>query len=190
VTNKCSQCGLCCRLFFVNLNEKEYRSGKYKTQFEEFGLIDNFRKAAARGANILQTKEDGSCIYLEGNNCSIHKIRPQACREFFCTSKLKKFKNMIKQIGKKRVDYPMSYFVYILRTSSNTLYIGQTNNLEKRLKEHKSKSSKSAKYIRYFSGFKLAYSEKYPTRKKAMQREARLKKWPKAKKEALIASPQ
>ena len=42
----------------------------------------------------------------------------------------------------------MTYFVYILRTSSNTLYIGQTNNLEKRLKEHKKKSSKSAKYIK------------------------------------------
>ena len=38
----------------------------------------------------------------------------------------------------------MSYYVYILRTSSNTLYIGQTNNLAKRLKEHQGKSSKSA----------------------------------------------
>ncbi|MBU4098355.1 GIY-YIG nuclease family protein, partial [Patescibacteria group bacterium] len=45
----------------------------------------------------------------------------------------------------------MSYFVYILRTSSNTLYIGQTNNLEKRLKEHKERSSRSAKYMKYFS---------------------------------------
>jgi len=80
----------------------------------------------------------------------------------------------------------MSYFVYILRTSSNTLYIGQTNNLEKRLKEHQNKSSKSAKYVRYFDSVKLVYSEKYTTRKEAMQREAQLKKWPKTKKEALI----
>ena len=80
----------------------------------------------------------------------------------------------------------MSYFVYILRTSSNTLYIGQTNNLKKRLKEHQDKSSKSAKYVRYFDFVKLVYSEKYLTRKEAMQREAELKKWPKAKKEALI----
>ena len=81
----------------------------------------------------------------------------------------------------------MTYFVYILRTSSNTLYIGQTNNLEKRLKEHMEKSSKSAKYIRYFSSFELVYREKYPTRSKAMQREAQLKKLSKVKKEALIA---
>jgi len=82
----------------------------------------------------------------------------------------------------------MSYFVYILRTSSNTLYTGQTNDIEKRIKEHASKSSKSAKYIRYFSSFKLVYKEKFSTRTGAMKREAQLKKWPRAKKEALVDS--
>lgn len=80
----------------------------------------------------------------------------------------------------------MPYFVYILRTSSDTLYIGQTNNLAKRLEEHRSKSSKSAKYIRYFNSFKLVYSEKYKIRKEAMQREIQLKKWSKTRKETLI----
>jgi len=80
----------------------------------------------------------------------------------------------------------MNYFVYILRTSSNTLYIGQTNNLEKRMKEHKSKSSKSAKYIRNFSSFELVYTETFPSRKEAMQREWKMKQLPKAKKEELI----
>lgn len=80
----------------------------------------------------------------------------------------------------------MKYFVYILRTSSNTLYIGQTNNLEKRLKEHKSKSSKSAKYTRYFKSFELAYSEYSKTRSESMKREWQLKQWSRTKKEALI----
>jgi len=79
------------------------------------------------------------------------------------------------------------FYVYILRTSANTLYIGQTNNLERRLEEHKNNKSKSAKYIRYFSSFTLIYLEKYSTRTKAMQREAQLKNWSKAKKEAIIA---
>jgi len=78
------------------------------------------------------------------------------------------------------------FYVYILRTSSNTLYIGQTNNLQKRLEEHKSKKTKSAKYIRYFSSFDLIFKEMYSTRKEAMNREIQLKKWTKAKKEALI----
>jgi len=78
------------------------------------------------------------------------------------------------------------YFVYILRTSSNTLYIGQTNNLKRRLQEHRSKNSKSAKYTRYFKSLKLVYSEKFKTRNEAMRREAQLKKLTKAKKEELI----
>lgn len=78
------------------------------------------------------------------------------------------------------------FYVYILRTSSNTLYIGQTNNLEKRIKEHQNKNSKSAKYVRYFKSFALAYEEKYSSRTEAMKREWQLKKWTKAKKEALV----
>lgn len=82
----------------------------------------------------------------------------------------------------------MPYFVYVLRTSSNTLYIGQTNNLKKRLQEHKAKTSKSAKYLRLFSSFDLVYKEEYPTRIEAMRREIQLKGWPKAKKESLVRS--
>jgi Fe-S-cluster containining protein len=96
--NDCSQCGLCCCLFLINLTEEEYLSGKYKTQLEEFGVIDSFKKVTACGANILKQKEDGSCIYLKDNRCSIHKTRPQACREFFCNSKQKRFQGMIKEI--------------------------------------------------------------------------------------------
>jgi putative endonuclease len=80
----------------------------------------------------------------------------------------------------------MSFHVYILCTSSNTFYIGQTNNLKKRIKEHEAKTSKSAKYVKSFKSFRLIYSEIYNSRREAMQREYQLKKWTRAKKEALI----
>ena len=80
----------------------------------------------------------------------------------------------------------MSFIVYILRTSSNTLYIGQTNNLQKRLKEHEWKKSKGAKYMKYFDSFELVYQEEYATLIEAMRREKQLKNWTKAKKEVLI----
>ncbi len=80
----------------------------------------------------------------------------------------------------------MVYTVYILRTSSNTLYIGQTNNLVRRLKEHSEGKSRSAKYLNAFSSFKLVYIEKYSTRKAAMSREYELKQLTKSKKEELV----
>jgi len=80
----------------------------------------------------------------------------------------------------------MPYFVYILRTSSNTLYTGQTNNLELRLKQHQSKTSKAAKYTRMFNWVDLVYREAYTTRKEAMRRELQIKRFSRQKKEALI----
>ncbi len=80
----------------------------------------------------------------------------------------------------------MTYFFYILRCSDNTLYCGQTNNLQKRITEHNSNGTKSAKYLRARKPVKLVYFEKYLTLQETMKREWQVKKWTKVKKEALI----
>lgn len=79
------------------------------------------------------------------------------------------------------------YFVYILRSSTNELYIGQTNDLDSRENQQLTKSSKAAKFVKEGTDFKLVYQEEYPTRLNAMRREKQLKGWTRAKKEALIA---
>lgn len=78
------------------------------------------------------------------------------------------------------------YYFYIVRCSDNTLYCGQTNNLQRRINEHNFDENKSAKYLRAKKPVKLVYSEEYSTLKEAMQREWQVKKWTKAKKEVLI----
>lgn len=78
----------------------------------------------------------------------------------------------------------MSFTVYILRTSGNTLYIGQTSDLEKRIKLHKAK--KGSKYLKMFESFSLAYQEEFPTRSEALKREIELKKLTKKEKENLL----
>lgn len=81
----------------------------------------------------------------------------------------------------------MSLFsVYILRSSDNQLYIGQTNNLQNRENQQINKTKKAAKFIKDGKEFRLVYSEKYKTRLEAMQREKQLKGWTRTKKEALI----
>ena len=91
----CFQCGVCCRLFQINLNEKEYMSGLYRTQLEKFKFKGNFVQAEKNGITILKQKRGGACYYLKANKCTIHKIRPQVCRPFFCSSKEERFKTMI-----------------------------------------------------------------------------------------------
>lgn len=81
----------------------------------------------------------------------------------------------------------MVFTVYILRSTSNLLYIGQTNNLENREKQQLKKTRKAAKFIQDGDDFQLVYKEEHATRLDAMRREKQLKGWTRAKKEALIA---
>lgn len=78
------------------------------------------------------------------------------------------------------------YFIYILRCSDNSLYCGQTKDLERRIEEHNNIDSKS-KYTRTRKPVKLVYFEKYKTVNEALKREYEIKKMDKAKKEILIS---
>ena len=77
----------------------------------------------------------------------------------------------------------MSYFIYILLCNQKTYYIGITDNLDRRLTEHKSKKSF---YTKQFSDVKLVYSEKVKNKILAEKRESQIKGWNVAKKKALI----
>lgn len=101
MVSKCRACGLCCKLFYINLAKTEYKSGKYRTELEEFGKMKNFKEAEKCGANLLAKKVDGECIYLENNLCGIHNERPVVCREFFCTTKEMKFQGMVEIIKRE-----------------------------------------------------------------------------------------
>jgi Fe-S-cluster containining protein len=104
--NKCQRCGTCCRLFFINLSEEEYQSGQYETYFKKIGNIENYSEAKKCGANILAKNKDGSCIYLKNKKCSIYSYWPRVCRNFFCSSKNKKWDKMIMMVKEaKRKNY-------------------------------------------------------------------------------------
>lgn len=97
---KCLRCGVCCQLFLVNLTEEEYRSRRYKTAFDEF--VGDFALAESSGANTLEQREDGSCVYLMDDVCTIHGDRPASCRAFFCTGQEAAFSAMRDEIGEFR----------------------------------------------------------------------------------------
>jgi putative endonuclease len=78
------------------------------------------------------------------------------------------------------------FYFYILRCSDNSLYCGQTNNLQRRMHEHNFDKGKSARYVRARKPVTLAYVEEFSTQQAAMKREVQIKKWTRAKKEALI----
>ncbi len=68
------------------------------------------------------------------------------------------------------------------------MYVGQTNNMEKRLREHRSKKKRAAKYTKSFDSITLVYQEQFPSRGEALKREYRLKQLTHAQKETVIGS--
>lgn len=68
------------------------------------------------------------------------------------------------------------YYVYILASKRNgTLYIGVTNNLTKRMNEHKSGQTKG--FVSRYKTYMLVYVEEYQDVKQAIEREKQMKKW-------------
>lgn len=78
-----------------------------------------------------------------------------------------------------------TYWVYILTNRSGTLYIGVTNDLERRVAEHKEGVHPDGFTARYAMD-RLVYLEAYPSIRDALAREKQLKGWRRAKKVALI----
>jgi len=79
----------------------------------------------------------------------------------------------------------MTYFTYILQCADQTLYIGSTNSLEKRVYAH-NYLKKGAHYTKIRRPIELLYSEQFDTLRAAKQREAQLKKLTKQQKLELI----
>jgi len=77
------------------------------------------------------------------------------------------------------------FFVYILASGKHgTIYIGVTNDLIRRIGEHKLKVAKS--FTKKYEVTRLVYFEIFDQIEHAIQREKRLKKWPRAWKISLI----
>lgn len=78
------------------------------------------------------------------------------------------------------------FYVYIMTNNSKTLYTGFTNNLIRRVYEHKNKSIQC--FTSRYNINKLVYYEIFENAENAIIREKQIKGWTKLKKIELIES--
>ena len=76
------------------------------------------------------------------------------------------------------------YYIYILSNVSKMLYIGVTNDLERRVYEHKKKTKEG--YTKKYNLHQLIYYEETDDIGRAIEREKELKGWRRQKKVELI----
>ena len=81
----------------------------------------------------------------------------------------------------------MMHVTYILECADKTLYVGCTNDLEKRLKQHNTAKA-GAHYTKIRRPVVLRFSQRFRTLAKARAREAEIKRWTRKQKLDFISA--
>ena len=77
------------------------------------------------------------------------------------------------------------WYVYILRWADDSFYVGMAQDLDARLKAHN--DGRGAAYTFKRRPVRLVYWEEIESESKGVERERQLKRWSRAKKEALLS---
>lgn len=89
-----------------------------------------------------------------------------------------------KSKGAELVEAQSSIILYILRGPRSHLYIGVTNDINRRILRHM--NGDGAEFTKRNQVFELVYSENFSTLLEARRRESQIKGWRREKKENLI----
>ncbi len=77
-----------------------------------------------------------------------------------------------------------TYYVYIMTNQSRTVYVGLTNNVQRRVREHKTGQIEG--FSRHYNIDTLVYVESFGDVSSAIAREKQIKRWRREKKLRLI----
>jgi len=79
----------------------------------------------------------------------------------------------------------MPWFVYILRCSDNSYYVGHTEDIQARVQRHQ--DGTGAVWTAARRPVSLVFEEEHPSESAAVARESQIKRWSRQKKEALVS---
>jgi hypothetical protein len=81
---QCQRCTACCRWpGFVKIGDTEIAALAAHLQLSEHDFIQHYtRLRPQRDGLALNDKENGECIFLEGNDCAVQAVKPVQCGGF------------------------------------------------------------------------------------------------------------
>lgn len=78
----------------------------------------------------------------------------------------------------------VTHYVYLLRCADNSLYVGETSDLQTRERHHN--EGRGGNYTAKRRPVQIVYAEQYSSREEALTREQQIKRWNSKKKELLV----
>jgi Fe-S-cluster containining protein len=78
----CTQCANCCRVATATVTERDiHRLSRHFRVKPERIRADYVVESEEEGL-ILRRRENGECVFLEGNLCSVYESRPETCQRY------------------------------------------------------------------------------------------------------------
>ena len=78
----------------------------------------------------------------------------------------------------------MTHYVYVLRCADESLYVGETTDLQTREQHHN--EGRGGSYTAQRRPVSVVYAERYSSREEALKRERQIKRWSSREKELLV----
>jgi predicted GIY-YIG superfamily endonuclease len=78
----------------------------------------------------------------------------------------------------------VTHYVYVLRCADDSLYVGETTDLQTREQHHN--DGRGGSYTAQRRPVSIVYAERYSSREEALKRERQIKRWSLRKKKLLV----
>ncbi len=78
----CTTCANCCRVATVKLSERDMERLARFLRIPLAAFVTEYTATSEEEGTILHRVADGSCVFLDGNTCTVYDARPDICQRF------------------------------------------------------------------------------------------------------------
>ena len=78
----CTQCANCCRVATAVVTERDIDRLARHFRLPPARIAAEYVVANEEEGHILRRREDGSCVFLSGNECTVYEARPDVCQRY------------------------------------------------------------------------------------------------------------
>jgi Fe-S-cluster containining protein len=78
----CTQCANCCRVATARVTERDVHRLARHFRVKEERIMADYVVASDDESFILRRHENGACVFLSGNLCTVYEARPEVCQRY------------------------------------------------------------------------------------------------------------
>jgi Fe-S-cluster containining protein len=78
----CRQCANCCRVATAKVTERDVDRLARHFRLKPGRIVADYVVQSEDEGTILRRRENGECVFLDGNDCTVYEARPEVCQRY------------------------------------------------------------------------------------------------------------